>query len=203
MNIFLIDVDNTLARFQPTAELYKNTLLKLDRTKYSLLGYGMIVLLKVFWWLPAVVTFQRQVIMSLLAAVDTRTLEAESEKIAARVSSDYEQGFKRILDRFKQSGDKVFLLTHCPAPIAQKLKVKLNFDGEYSIRVEKRPVVLNKLDVLRRIRADNRGATIVYFADDLIDLSALLAADRGFLVNASPFTRLVAGWFFKRIGIAA
>ena len=201
MKIFLIDVDNTICPFQPTAELYKNTLLRTNWAKYALPGYFMIILLKLFWWSPAVVTWQRKLIMGLLAAVDKSSLERASEEIAARVMVSYEQGFKSILDSFRQPGDKIFLLTHCPSSISRKIAAGLKFDGEYSINIERKPVVLDKVKIINKIRTEHRGEEIFYFADDLIDLGPLLAADRGLLINASSFTRSIARLFFSRVKI--
>lgn len=203
MNIFLIDVDNTICPFQPTAELYKNTLLKANWAKYIWPGYFMIMLLKLLWWSPAVVEFQRKLILSLLASVDNSRLEQESKKIAARVMACYEQGFKNLLAGWQRPGDKIFLLTHCPSSIAGKIAAGLKFDGEYSINVESRPVILDKVEVIKKIRAANRDAKIFYFADDLIDIRPLLAADSGFLVNTSFFTRSLARLFFKKVKIIA
>jgi phosphoserine phosphatase len=201
LKIFLIDVDNTICPFQPTAELYKNTLLKTEKLKYSGLGYFMIVLLKLFWWLPAVVVWQRKLIMGLLSTVDNSSLERASEEIAARVMASYEHGFKKILDGFRRPGDKVFLLTHCPSSIARKIAAGLKFDGEYSINIGSQPIVLDKVKLINKVRAEYRGEEIFYFADDLIDLGALLAADSGWLVNASVFTRFIARSFFPGIKI--
>jgi len=205
LKILFLDVDNTIVPFQPTAELYKRTLLKQNNIKYIIAAYFMIIILKMFWYLPRVVEFQRKIIMSLLSSVDRCELEKESENIVLRVVESYEKGFSRILAQHKEAGDKVFLLTHCPDLISRKIASALKLDGEYSIKIENyfqtkgRPNNINKLEILRRIKANNQDVKIYYFADDLIDVKCLMFADKGFLVNGSIFTKCICNVFYKKL----
>ena len=207
MKIFLLDVDNTISPFQPTAELYKRIFLNKPDYKHLLLGYYMIIMLNLFWYLPVVVLYQRRLIMSLLARTSQGQLEQESEKIATKVIESYHNGFKKILSYYKGPTDKIFLLTHCPDTISDKIAKGLGFNGGFALAIKdyfgtkSKPDNFDKGQVIKKIRLENPGARIYYFADDLIDLGCLLAGDEGILVNASSFTKIICRTFFKKIKI--
>ncbi len=206
MNLFLLDVDNTLASFRPTAELYKRTCLKLGK-KYYLFGLFMIVWLKALWWLPPAVEFQRRLILSLLSRTAPADLERAAAAIAAETAASFRQDFARVLDRYRRPGDRTFILSHCPDPVAQKVAAALGFDGSYALAVRdylgegSRPANYDKGAVIREFKRRAPDSRTFYFADDLIDLPGLLAADRGVLVNASGFTKLVCRLCFPRLEI--
>ena len=207
MRIFLLDVDNTIAPFQPTAELYKSIFLRKRSLKYLAFGYFMIIMLKLFWFSSFVVEFQRKLIMSLLSKADLSQLELESSRIAARVAESYNSGFKKVLSYYKQKNDKIYLLTHCPDLIARKIVEMLGFDGEYSIEIKdyfktrSDPVNIDKYKIIQKFKTDNPGAKTYYFADDLIDIKCLLIADEGVLVNGSFFTKLICQLLFRKVKI--
>lgn len=205
MNIILLDVDNTIVPFQPTAELYKKTLFKSNLIKYFFIGYFMIIILKLFWFIPGVVTYQRRLMMSLLSRVDKNSLDAVNDEVVKRIKEHYNDKFHKFLGRFKKGDDKVFLLTHAPDIIAGKIIRELGFDGEFSIKLYDylktgtSPENINKLDIIRDLRKKFVNSKFTFIADDLIDLDCLLNADTGVLINASLFSRLFCSLFFKRI----
>ncbi|OGC03930.1 hypothetical protein A2276_04860 [candidate division WOR-1 bacterium RIFOXYA12_FULL_43_27] len=207
MKIYLFDVDNTIAPFRPTSELYKKTLLPQNRVKYLAIGYFMVVMLNLFWFIPFIVEFQRKLIMSMLSALSPSKLEEESEKIANTTTHLLNKKIRNIVDHKNENQDKIYLLTHCPTIIAQKIAKKLDLDGEYSIEIKNyfQPGLkienLNKSAILHQLRKEGPNAQIYYFADDLIDLEPLLKADVGVLINASFSTKLVAMLFFRRVQI--
>jgi len=207
LRIFLLDVDNTIAPFQPTAELYKRLFLRKKNFKYFATGYFMIVLLKLFWYLPFVVELQRRLIMSFFANADPCQVEQESDRIAKEVVLAFNEDFSKVLSYYKTQNDQIYLLTHCPTLISKKIFANLGFDGEYSIEIrdylktKTRPVNMDKHKILMTIKKANPDTKIFYFADDLIDIKCLLAADEGILINASIFTKVVSMLFFRRIKI--
>jgi len=145
--------------------------------------------------------------MSFFANADPCQVEQESDRIAKEVVLAFNEDFSKVLSYYKTQNDQIYLLTHCPTLISKKIFANLGFDGEYSIEIrdylktKTRPVNMDKHKILMTIKKANPDTKIFYFADDLIDIKCLLAADEGILINASIFTKVVSMLFFRRIKI--
>ena len=199
MNIFCVDVDRTLVPFTGTTRLYKRIFLDRFRLNYAAYGLVMLGLMHGLWFWRAAVKLQRRIVMTLLNRAGDERLAAECARLVEEMIPAYHQGFENRLLPLKEDGDRVYLLSHCPSEIAQPLVERLGFHGEYSLPignyfVNGRREIFNKEDVLHELKAEFPDARVVFFADDLVDLPCLRQADRGYLVNPSPFTR----WYCER-----
>ena len=205
-SLIILDIDNTLVPYQPTKMLYFSLFLKKRNLKYIFIAQTMIFFLRYFWMISPIVNFQRKWIMTLFSRIDTREIEEASEKIACKVVTDYKESLGKFVEELRSQNDKVFLLSHCPNVIAEKLNKKLNFDGAFSIPVKdyfaknnkNNNKILNKASVIAKLRVEFPDASITYMADDLIDFNCLKIADKGILVNASPFTKKICKVFLSR-----
>ena len=146
--------------------------------------------------------------MTLFSQVPRDVLDAHCESIAQSVASSFESSdlYNRIKTEFINSESKIFLLTHCPELLAEKIRGKLGFDGQFSIAVQDHFSTKGKLSnfdkksVLINLKKMHFAEKVVFVADDFIDFKCLKAADTGILVNASKFTKFFAK-FYKNIQI--
>ncbi|MFC1770433.1 hypothetical protein ACFLZV_00960 [Candidatus Margulisiibacteriota bacterium] len=209
MKILLLDVDNTMATFQPTKILYFRLFLNeknRNKLKYQITARIMIFLLKFCWFIPGIIEFQRKWIMTLFSKVPNNTIDKETDLIVDMVMESYRNTIGKRIDKLRNPNDKVYILSHCPKTIAQKLSQKLGFDGDHSIEItdyfsQKNLNIINKHKIVKKLKEQNIGSEIIYFADDLIDFKCLKSADQGILVNGSNFTKGFCKLFAKKITI--
>ena len=208
MNIFLLDVDRTIVPFPATSMLYKRMFLSPKKLKYLLFGILMLILMHFLWFWKAAVHLQRKIVMTFFAGADPELFAKEYNSMAEKIIDFYNKSeFKRDLEALKDKGDKVYLLSHCPKPIAENLVNTLGFNGEFSLKVDnyfsgdKSPKIFEKHKILQEFKQKNPKAIIYFFADDLVDLKCLKTADVGILVNGTWFTRTYCKLFCKQIQI--
>lgn len=203
--LILIDVDGTLVPFRPTGILFKR-LFEENKAKYYFFGFLMLLQLRVFWWIPGVIKFQRRIMYTLLHRSSEEKLEKETEKLTEDIANHFKSNLKKKLEKIATENAPVYLLSHCPAPLADKIIKNLNFNGHYSIPLSnyfpfKEIPNFNKNDIINNLKNQHQDKEILFLSDDLVDIKALKAADKGILINASKLTKFYAKHFCKNIEI--
>ncbi len=184
-DLLILDLDRTVARFPATSRLCKRLFLKPASAVHLAWAVVMLGLMHGLWFVPAAVRLQRRIVMSLFAQSDQTRLTQEVEVLV---------------------DDAVYLVTHAPEDLARGVAKALQMTGHVAIPVADYlggapGEVFDKTVVLDDLRGRYPAARTFYFADDLVDLPALRAADVGTLVNGSWFSRLVCRLFFRDIRI--
>jgi len=205
-NVLVFDLDRTLASFPATTRLYYRLLLRPPRFRPAAIGIMNLILMHVFWFVPPAVRFQRRVVMSLFSRVDDRLWESEIERLAKEVVEDYTVDLGKKVAELSKDAEALYLVSHCPLPLAERVRDLLGFDGCHGVEVvdylRGAPGdVYSKVEVLEQLRSRHPGAKQWFFADDLVDLGGLRSADVGTLVNGSRFSRWVCSTFFPQLRI--
>lgn len=203
-DVLVLDLDRTVASFPATSRLYWRVCVAPGGLEYKAWGFVMLVLMHGLWFIPAAVRLQRRIVMSLFARADAATLDAAIAQLVDEVVRDFRGGLGARLREELRDAEAVHLLTHAPRPLAEGVCRALGFDGQDSVEVADylggaSGDVFDKRDVLERLRERYPSAMIWYFADDLVDLSILRAADCGTLVNGTAFSRWVCARFFPEV----
>lgn len=203
--LILIDVDGTLVPFRPTGILFKR-LFKENKTTYFFFGFLMLLQLRIFWWIPGAIKFQRRIMYTLLYRTPKEKVEKETQKLTEEITNHFKSNLKKKLEKINSENTPIYILSHCPTPLAEKISQKLNFNGHYSIPPRnyflfKDIPNFSKKAIVNKLKAEHQDTEIIFLSDDLVDLKALIAADKGILVNASNFTKFYAKHFSKNIEI--
>lgn len=161
--------------------------------------------LKLFWFSTSIVNFQRKLIMTLFSQVPKEDLEFEANQIDEKIATHPKNILQDVKERYSPS--KIYLVTHCPTIIAEKICYRFNLAGEFSIPIfnyfaEKKPISnFNKATIIEKLKSEFPEEEILYIADDLIDLEGLKSAHKGILKNGSSFTKFIIRAFNPQIEI--
>ena len=166
----------------------------------------MLALMHGLWFWERAVNLQRRIILTLLSRVDEKRLIAECDRLLDEMVPAYREGLQVKLGPLIERGDRVYLLSHCPRVVAERLVERLGFDGAFSLPIGdyfagNELTIFRKEDIVSELKAEFPEAATHFFADDLVDLRGLKQADRGYLVNPSRFTRWYCTCFGRELTI--
>lgn len=192
--VVVLDLDRTLARFPATSRIFKRMFLSPPQPGPVLWALVMLGLMHGLWFWSAAVRLQRRIVMSLFARAPQDRFEAEVDRMVGEVVADWRVGLGAELAPLLAEAEAVYIVSHCPEPLAAGVAEALGFDGHWAVPVRDYlggapGGVFDKAAVLGELRQRWPGRTLHFYADDLVDLPGLVAADDGNLVNASWFSR--------------
>jgi phosphoserine phosphatase len=195
VKLVVLDVDRTLASFAVTSTLYKRMFLSPPSLRHLGAGALMLSLMHGLWFWRRAVALQRRIVMTLFAEADPGRLQAHVDELVSAAAADYEAVLKPRLKDLLEGPHVIYLVSHCPTPLALGLVERLGFAGQFSVQIgnyfggsDLR--IYSKVEALDELRSQHPDAEVHYFADDLVDLACLRRADVGVVVNGSAFTRL-------------
>ena len=206
-HVVLLDLDRTVCRFPATSRLYRRLVLRGGGPAPLAWGALMLFLMHGLWFFAPAVRLQRRIVMSLLARVERARLETAVATLTDEVVADWEVGLGPTLAPLLEAAEAVYLVSHCPQPLGDAVARRLGFAEARAVPVRDYLAgapgdVYDKADALAELRARHPGAVVHAYADDLVDLPLLRAADHGTLVNGSTWSRLVCRGVFRRVRVA-
>lgn len=206
-DVVVLDLDRTICRFPATTRIYKRLLLAPPASpKYLAWGAVMLFLMHVLWFVGPAVRLQRRIVMSLLSRVPPERFTACVEEVAAEVVEDWHEGLGRRIASLFESAEATYLLSHCPQHLGERVATALELTGAHTVPVADYlrgapGDIYDKTATLEALRQRHPDAAFHVFADDLVDLPILRAAEVGVLINGSWWSRTVCKLFFPRIRI--
>lgn len=206
--LLVLDLDRTVCRFPATTRLYKRLCLQPMSLAPALWGLTMLFLMHVLWFFSPAVRLQRRIVMSLLSRVEPARFQQALEALVEEVVEDWRLGLGADLAPLLEQAEAVYIVSHCPQPLGEAVAARLGFQGARTVPVRDylggaSGDVYDKVQALGELKAAHPGLRVVAYADDLVDLGLLNAADEGTLVNGSWFSRSVCRLAFPGIRIVA
>lgn len=208
MKIIMVDMDGTIVNYQPTKLLYFRLFSTSPSFKRGLTIKIMLFILRYFWFVPAFIKWQRSLLLTWFSEIDSKELIKQCDELSEKVKNDYKTHLEPHLKQWANQYDLVYLLSHCPEPLAELIYQKLQFTGAYALPMKKyRPLSnetipnFDKKAIILDLKKQHPEKKIVFLSDDLIDLKALNSADKGILINGTSFAKWFCKLFAQKIEI--